>query len=183
MTEPAAPGEINPPPIAGEGGNTSPPPTPLHWAPSTLCCLQPLSPSFSPLSVSLHPPHPLPPHLAPSSFISPTLHPPPHPDPHPTPSFYEALNTSFNQLHNFNFAPLSARMSDEVVKTPQIAGRVTGPPGLFPCPPNRHHPLLQRALSLHPTPSSASPGAFPEGSVSYMATVSQSHKLFLLSPM
>lgn len=55
-------------------------------------------------------------------------------------------------------------MSDEVVKTPQIAGRgdrATRPPPTTP--------LLQRAPSLSPTPthpSSASLGGIPEGSVS-----------------
>lgn len=36
--------------------------------------------------------------------------------------FYGALNTSFNQLYNFNLAQLLTRMDDKVLKTPQIAG-------------------------------------------------------------
>lgn len=80
----------------------------------------------------------------------------------PTSSFYEALNTSFNQLRNFNFTQLSARMSDEVVKTPQIVGR--GDKATRP-PPSRS----SSQPSLSPSPTQASPaslGDIPEGSVS-----------------
>lgn len=117
----------------------------------------PLSPTRFPpfsfslcLSIPLAPPAFTPP---PALSIFPTLPPtPPLPQPKPTSSFYEPLNTSFNQLHNFNFTQLSARMSDEVVKTPQIADRgdrATRPPPTFP---SSSQPSLSPAPT-HPSPS------------------------------
>lgn len=59
--------------------------------------------------------------------------------------FYGALNTSFNQLYNFNLAQLLTRMDDKVLKTPQIAGCLNS--AIF-------HGLLAFAAKLQPSPAS-----------------------------
>lgn len=60
--------------------------------------------------------------------------------------FYGALNTSFNQLYDFNLAQLLTRMDDKVLKTPQIAGWFNG--AIF-------HGLLAFAAKLQPSPAPA----------------------------
>lgn len=116
VAEPAAHGEINPPNIAEREREG-------RLAPS-------LPPSFPPRTHTdtLAPTHsrshlPLPGLLA---------------------FFYGALNTSFNQLYNFNLAQLLTRMADEIRKTPQIAGWFNS--AIF-------HGLLAFAAKLQPSPA------------------------------
>ena len=58
--------------------------------------------------------------------------------------FYGPLNTSFNQLYNFNLAQLLTRMDDKVLKTPQIAGWFNS--AIF-------HGLLAFAAKPQPSPA------------------------------
>lgn len=62
--------------------------------------------------------------------------------------FYGALNTSFNQLYNFNLAQLLTCMDDKVRRTPQIAAWFNG--AIF-------HGLLAAAADRQPSPAQPSP--------------------------
>lgn len=75
--------------------------------------------------------------------------------------FYGALNTSFNQLYNFNLAQLLTRMDDKVLKTPQIAGWFNS--AIL-------HGLLAGAAELQPSPA---PAQAAGGSVCLAQAVNQ----------